>query len=109
MRLIHNIGRAGDTVTAALGSGLKDMTGNKLFDSGTSLAIVNEALEKQRASEAMAKRIWMSFVCEGNESLHIDDLVDVLGADKTGEAEECFLFLDKDANGDVSMDEMVSL
>ena len=110
MRLLHNIGRAGDTVTNAFGRVAQDMTGGaKLFDSGTSLAIVNEALEKQKASEALARRIWMSFVCEGNESLHMEDLLDVLGADKQLEAEECFVFLDKDGNGDVSLDEMVSV
>jgi len=108
MRLLHNIGRAGDTVTNAFGRVAQDMTGGaKLFDSGTSLAIVNEALEKQKASEALARRIWMSFVCEGNESLHMEDLLDVLGADKQLEAEECFVFLDKDGNGDVSLDEMI--
>jgi hypothetical protein len=110
MRLLHNIGRAGDTVTTAFGRVAQDMTGGaKLFDSGTSLAIVNEALEKQKASEALAKRIWMSFVCEGNESLHMEDLIDVLGSDKQLEAEECFVFLDKDGNGDVSLDEMVRM
>jgi small-conductance mechanosensitive channel len=108
MRLLHNIGRAGDTVTSAFGRVAQDMAGGaKLFDSNTSYAIVSEALEKQRASEALAKRIWMSFVCEGSDSLHMEDLVDVLGEDSHPEAEECFAFLDKDGNGDVSLDEMI--
>ena len=108
MRLLQNIGRAGDTVTNAFGAVVQDMTnGAKVFDSGTSLAIVNEALEKQKASEALARRVWMSFVCEGNDALHMEDLIDVLGADKSTEAEECFIFLDRDGNGDVSLDEMV--
>jgi Ca2+-binding EF-hand superfamily protein len=49
----------------------------------------------------------MSFVCEGSEALHVDDLIDVLGSDKQTQAEECMVFLDKDANGDVSLEEMV--
>lgn len=108
MRLLHNVGRVGDTVTSAFGRVAQDMTGGaKIFDSNTSAAIVAEALEKQRASEALAKRIWMSFVCEGNDALHIEDITDVLGQDRREEAEECFAFLDKDGNGDVSLDEMV--
>jgi Ca2+-binding EF-hand superfamily protein len=109
MRLLHNVGRVGDTVTSAFGKMAQEMTGGaKLFDSNSSLAIVAEALEKQRASEALAKRIWMSFVCEGNDALHLEDIMDVLGQDSREEADECFAFLDKDVNGDVSLDEMVS-
>jgi hypothetical protein len=49
----------------------------------------------------------MSFVVEGRESLYMDDIVEVLGAEHEAEAEECFHALDKDGNGDISLDEMV--
>ncbi|KIV99782.1 uncharacterized protein PV09_08588 [Verruconis gallopava] len=108
MNILHNVGRAGDAVTSAFGRVAQDMTGGaKLFDSNSSPAIVKEALERHRSSEALAKRIWMSFVCEGNDALHPDDLFDVLGEEKHIEAEECFAFLDRDGNGDVSLDEMI--
>jgi Ca2+-binding EF-hand superfamily protein len=109
MRLLHNVGRVGDTVTSAFGRVAQDIAGGtKIFDGNSSAAIVAEALEKQKASEALAKRIWMSFVVEGNDALHLEDLIEVLGEGRREAAIECFAFLDKDGNGDISLDEMVS-
>lgn len=78
-----------------------------MFNSSSAHAIVTEALDKTRACEALAKRIWMSFVCEGRDNLYLDDLQEVLGASRKEEAEECFASLDRDGNGDVSLDEMI--
>lgn len=58
-------------------------------------------------SAALAKRLWMSFVIEGRDTLHHDDIVDVLGPEHEDEAEECFTVLDRDGNGDVSLEEMI--
>jgi Ca2+-binding EF-hand superfamily protein len=108
MKLLHNVGRLGDNVTSAFGKVAQEMTGGaKIFDSNTSQAIVAEALEKPRACEALAKRIWMSFVMEGNDALLLEDIIDVLGEQRHEDAYECFSILDRDANGDVSLDEMV--
>jgi Ca2+-binding EF-hand superfamily protein len=49
----------------------------------------------------------MSFVCEGRDNLYHDDLLEVLGPSRKEEAEECFASLDRDGNGDVSLDEMI--
>jgi len=49
----------------------------------------------------------MSFVVEGRDALLLEDIVEVLGPDHEAEAEECFAALDKDGNGDVSLDEMI--
>jgi Ca2+-binding EF-hand superfamily protein len=46
-------------------------------------------------------------VCEGRDNLYHDDLLEVLGAGRKEEAEECFASLDRDGNGDVSLDEMI--
>ncbi len=107
MKLLQNIGRAGDKLTSAFGNIAKEVTGKQVFNPDSAHSIVVEALEKNKSSEALAKRLWMSFVVEGKEALYMEDIVEVLGADRHEEAEEAFAILDRDSNGDVSLDEMI--
>ncbi|KAJ5143686.1 Mechanosensitive ion channel MscS [Penicillium bovifimosum] len=102
-----NVGRMGDKVTAAFGNVASELAGKQVFNPTSTHAMVTEALERQRHAAALARRIWMSFVVEGREALYMEDIVEVLGPEHVAEAEECFLALDKDGNGDVSLDEMV--
>ncbi|KAL2802373.1 Mechanosensitive ion channel-domain-containing protein [Aspergillus granulosus] len=103
----QNVGRFGGKITGAIGDVAQEITGKQVFNSGAARSIVSEALERRRSSEALARRIWMSFVIEGRESLFPDDIIEVLGAGKEAEAEECFMMLDRDGNGDISLDEIV--
>lgn len=107
MRLIQDIGRYGDKITSAFGNVAHEITGREVFNPNSAHSIVVEALERKRSAEALAKRIWMSFVAEGKDALYQEDVMDVLGADHRTEAEEAFAALDQDANGDVSLDEMI--
>ncbi|KAI0156435.1 serine/threonine protein kinase [Xylariaceae sp. FL1272] len=106
-RLIGNVGRFGNKVTSAFGNIATEITGKQVFNPNSAHSIVIEALEKATTSEALAKRIWMSFVVEGNEALFGDDITEVLGSAHHEEAEECFAALDADGNGDISLDEMI--
>lgn len=112
MRLLqnvgHNVGRVGDKVAGAFGAVAQEITGRRVFDLESGHNIVIEALEKTRSCEALARRLWFSFVVEGNENLYHSDLVEVLGADKSEEAEEAFSAIDRDGNGDVSLEEMIA-
>ncbi|EEP77335.1 predicted protein [Uncinocarpus reesii 1704] len=107
MRLIQNVGRVGDKITAAFGQVAHEITGKQVFNPTSAHSIVTLALEKRKSSEALAKRLWMSFVLSGREALFIDDLYEVFGPDHHTEAEECFAILDRDDNGDVSLEEMI--
>ncbi|KAL3706849.1 hypothetical protein TMatcc_007862 [Talaromyces marneffei ATCC 18224] len=111
LRLIRNVGRGvgrvGDKVTAVFGNVAQEITGKNIFDTGSAHSIVTQALDKRHSSEALAKRIWMSFVVEGRDALYEEDIVEVMGADSEEEARECFHILDRDGNGDVSMEEMI--
>ncbi|KAK9372097.1 Mechanosensitive ion channel-domain-containing protein [Lipomyces chichibuensis] len=111
MKIIGNIGRVGDRFTSAIGNVAHEITGNnKILSPQSSKAIVTAALERRVTSEAMAKRIWMSLVPEDKAELDLDDLREVVSAhlDESSEfAEECMGMLDKDGNGDVSLDEIV--
>ncbi|KGO77061.1 Mechanosensitive ion channel MscS [Penicillium italicum] len=102
-----NVGRVGDKVTAAFGHVASELTGKQVFNPTSTHTMVIEALERKRHAAALARRIWMSFVVEGREALFLDDIVEVLGAEHEAEAEECFMALDRDGNGDISLDEMV--
>ena len=107
MRFIQDVGRVGDKLTAAFGNVAHEITGKQVFNPTAAHSIVVEALEKNACSEALARRLWMSFVMEGKDALYLEDILDVLGADQAAEAEECFHCLDRDGNGDISLDEMV--
>ncbi|KAI1213677.1 Mechanosensitive ion channel-domain-containing protein [Annulohypoxylon truncatum] len=107
MKLIGNVGRIGDKVTSVFGNLASEITGKQVFNPNSAHSIVVEALEKARTSEALAKRIWMSFVVEGNDALYVDDIIEVLGPGHRDEAEECFAAIDADSNGDISLDEMI--
>lgn len=110
MRLIQrNVNRFGDKISAAVGNVASEITGREVFNSNSSHSIVIEALEKRRTSEALARRIWMSFVVEGRDALVQDDFLEVLGNDKRQQAEEAFVAIDSDANGDISLDEMINV
>ncbi|KAI9761915.1 MAG: hypothetical protein M1840_001531 [Geoglossum simile] len=106
MRLIQNVGRVGDKLTSAFGNIASEITGKQVFNPNSAHSIVVEALEKKKSSEALAKRLWMSFVVEGKDALYMEDLVEVLGESRRDEAGEAFAAVDRDGNGDVSLDEM---
>ena len=107
LRLVGKAGRLGDKLTTVVGNIASEITGKKIFNPMASHSIVLEALEKVRSSEALAKRIWMSFVPEGSATLMREDIEDVMGASHKEEAEECFNAIDADQNGDISLDEMI--
>lgn len=107
MRLIGDVGRFGDKVTSAFGNIASEITGKKVFNPNSAHSIVLGALEKLGPSEALARRIWMSFCVEGRDSLYLEDFEEVLGPAYKDEAEEAFNAIDSDLNGDVALDEMV--
>jgi hypothetical protein len=107
LKLIGDIGRVGDKVTSIFGNIASEITGKQVFNPNSAHSVVVEALEKAKSSEALAKRLWMSFVVEGKEVLFVEDIEEVLGPNRHDEAQEVFAALDNDGNGDISLDEMI--
>ncbi|PYH87618.1 serine/threonine protein kinase [Aspergillus ellipticus CBS 707.79] len=103
----HNARNIGNKVTAAFGDVAHELTGKQMFNSTSTRSVVTQALEHQRTAEALGRRIWMSFVIEGRDALYYDDICEVLGAGMEVQAEECMAMLDRDGNGDISLDEMI--
>ncbi|KAJ1338543.1 mechanosensitive ion channel protein 4/5/6/7/8/9/10 [Microdochium nivale] len=102
-----NVGRLGDKVTSVFGHVASEITGKQVFNPNSAHSIVVEALEKAKTSEALARRLWMSFVEEGHDSLFAADVQEVLGPAYRDEADECFSAIDADGNGDISLEEMI--
>lgn len=86
-----------------------DISGKQAFASTSAHAIVIEALETEKASKALARRLWLSFVGEGRSELYKHDLTEVLGRERAEQCDEIFAALDRDGNGDVSLEEMTAL
>ncbi|QSZ30734.1 hypothetical protein DSL72_000292 [Monilinia vaccinii-corymbosi] len=107
MKIIGDVARFGDKVTSVFGNIASEITGKQVFNPNSAHSVVIEALEKTKSSEALAKRLWMSFAVEGRDSLSVEDLEEVLGVGRKMEAEEIFHALDNDGNGDISLDEMI--
>ena len=111
LNLLKGVGkgaeRIGAKVSEAFGTVAQEITGKQVFNNNSPRAIVIQALGRPKSTEALARRIWLSCVAEGRESLYQEDVVEVLGQDREEEAQECFAALDRDENGDVSLDEMI--
>jgi len=108
LKLIADVGRFGDKVTSVFGNIASEITGKQVFNPNSAHSIVVEALEKTKPSEALAKRLWFSFVIEGKDALYAEDIEEVLGPHRKSEAEDAFAVFDSDGNGDVSLDEMIT-
>ncbi|TVY83240.1 putative MscS family protein [Lachnellula suecica] len=106
-RLFKGIGRFGNKVDSVFGNIATELTGRTVFPGKSAESIVSESLDKKAAAEALARRLWLSFVMEGNEVLHLSDVEEVLGEGNQEVAEECFLMLDPDENRDVTLEEMI--
>lgn len=103
----QNVNRFADQVTEAFGNVAQEITGKHVFNPTAAHSIVTQALERRKSSEALGRRIWMSFVIEGREALFPEDIAEVLGPEREGEAEKAFQLLDRDENGDISLDEII--
>ena len=105
---MHAEFRTEDTVIRdAKGSGKVSTRFLSRFSKTSGKVTVDHALEDQRASAALAKRVWASLVPEGRQVLILEDVVEVLGTHRRKEAQEAFSGIDTNENGDITLNEMV--
>jgi hypothetical protein len=84
------------------------LQGKEVLQTGSPRSVVLRALETAKASEALARRLWMSFTFE-SDVVTEDDISRILGPDRLEDALDIFHALDKDENGDISLEEMIQL
>ena len=95
-------------VVSAFGGMAQEVTGQRnAFNPASAYAVTIDALLSEKSAEALARRIWMSFVPEDHSALTLADLKEVMGSELEVQAQECFYSLDRDNNGDVSLEEMI--
>ncbi|KAK0326315.1 hypothetical protein LTR82_003062 [Friedmanniomyces endolithicus] len=88
----------------------KRLAGKQVVNADSAQTVVLHALEKAAASEALAIRLYRSFAAAGSEhGVSEADMTNVLGPGRAEEAQDIFHALDKDENGDVSLEEMIAL
>lgn len=88
----------------------KRLAGREVLKHDSSRSVVLHALETTTASEALAIRLYRSFIAAGSQGeISESDVAQVLGPTRFQEAQDIFHALDKDENGDVSLEEMTSL
>ncbi|KAG9563621.1 hypothetical protein KCU71_g6667, partial [Aureobasidium melanogenum] len=88
----------------------KRLAGREVLKHDSARSVVLHALETTTASEALAIRLYRSFTAAGSQGEILEsDVAQVLGPTRSQEAQDIFHALDKDENGDVSLEEMTSL
>ncbi|KAL2421733.1 Mechanosensitive ion channel protein BA [Exophiala dermatitidis] len=107
--LMTNLGTTADRVTSVLGYLVSDIAGRQVLNPTASGPIVEAALDRQASAEALARRIWNSFTSFGHTPLDLQSIATVLGPGRETQAEYIHRKLDADANGDITLEEMVEL
>ncbi|KAG5359734.1 putative MscS family protein [Yarrowia sp. C11] len=90
----------------SIGEAARDVIGRTAGTAASTESIVMEAMKSRSTARILGKRIWMSLVLEGHDSLTVQDIIDVVGEHSRDECEAVFAVLDQDGNGDLTLDEM---
>jgi len=104
-RIFNGMGRFNNKMNSVFGDIATELKGRSGLPERSAESIVSESLGKTATAQALARRLWLSFVAEGKEVLHLSDLEEVLGEGNQDVAKECFLMLDPDENEDVTLEE----
>ena len=99
-----NAREALNAVTDVAGKVAMDFTGKPVVKSTHPHQVVLTLLNTTKGSQVLARRLYRTFVREGEETVSSDDLKNAF--DDNEEADAAFAMFDKDLNGDISMEEL---
>ncbi|KAI1626666.1 Mechanosensitive ion channel-domain-containing protein [Exophiala viscosa] len=100
----HAVTKAFAKVGDVAGTVAGDFTGRTIAKSGHPSQVVLTLLNSTTGSQVLARRLWRTFVRDGEENVKPDDLQAAF--DNGEEADAAFSMFDKDMNGDISMEEL---
>lgn len=105
----RKIGRANAGVASAVNGFIDRILQSTRTLVSPEYAVVQAALGKMPATEALARRLWQSLAEAGAEDLYEQDIVRAFGPDRREQADAVFLKLDFNRNAAVSLEEMIGM
>lgn len=93
-------------LTSFFGNFLSSDPNSHWLRPASSYAVVERAIANPKSAEALGRRIWMSLVPVGKETLTAQDIAEVMGPFRKEEAEGYFNILDEGQIGDIRLEEM---
>ncbi len=105
-RYLSRLGIDTYALTSFFGNFLSSDPDSHWLRPASSYAVIERAIANPKSAAALGRRIWMSLVSVGKETLVAQDIVEVLGPFRKEEAEGYFKTLDEGSLGDIRLDEM---
>ena len=105
-RYLAKLGVDSYALTSFFGNFLSSDPKSHWLRPASSYAIVERALANPKSAAALARRIWVSMVPVGKDSLKANDIAEVLGPFRKEEAQKYFKTIDQNEMGDIRLDEM---
>ncbi|KAK4038541.1 Mechanosensitive ion channel protein 8 [Parachaetomium inaequale] len=105
-RYLSRLGIDTYDLTSFFGNFLSSDPDSHWLRPASTYAVVERAIANPKSAEALGRRIWMSLVPVGKETLTAQDIAEVLGPFRKEEAEGYFKTLDEGELGDIRLDEM---
>ncbi len=94
------------SLTSFFGNFLSNDPDSHWLRPASNYAVVERAIANPKSAAALGRRIWMSLVSVGKETLTAQDIAEVLGPYRKEEADGYFKTLDESEMGDIRLEEM---
>ncbi|KZP03648.1 hypothetical protein FIBSPDRAFT_844740 [Athelia psychrophila] len=101
---LKGVRMAATTTTMAFGNVASEIAGTSVLQPNSPSAMVKTALESANKSRLLARRLYYSFTRAENSHFYVQDINLLFTSPEAADA--AYALFDKDANGDVSRDEM---
>ncbi|KAK4183181.1 putative Mechanosensitive ion channel [Podospora australis] len=105
-RYLSRLGVDSYGITSFFGNFLSSDPNSHWLRPSSSYATVERAIANPKSAAALGRRIWMSMVSVGKDTLTAQDIAEVLGPFRKEEAQGYFKTLDEGEIGDIRLDEM---
>ena len=109
MRIFGNIHYYGERMVSIFSRMASDVIGTQVFRPTATHSIGGSALERKAGAEALAHRIFNCLVQPGNSVISEKDIIAKLGEGSEAQASFIFAQLDRDHNGEITLEEMILL
>ncbi|KAF6835033.1 serine threonine protein kinase [Colletotrichum plurivorum] len=106
---LARLGLDGYKATSLFGNFISDESNAHWLRPASSYSVIERAWANPTSAAALARRIWLSLVAEGNQGLTANDIVEVLGPHRRDEAIAIFRTLNENNSPDIRIEEFVGI